>query len=391
VILEGLGWLGLDWDEEVAFQSAGLDRHQKLARQLVEQNKAFAHDGAIRFRMPRAELAWDDVVYGPISFHGRDLVDWVILRSDGSPTYNFSVVADDIEMGITLVMRGDDHISNTPKQIAVYQALGHEPPRFAHVPMIHGTDGKKLSKRHGAMAVGDYRKMGILAGGLRNFLALLGWNPGGDRELFFDIAELVDAFTLDRIQKKSAIFDPKKLEWLNGQHLSHTSPEHLLPLVLPHLAEKSFDVDGVATSRLLEVIEVVRERSRTTLFLAEQMAVRLDRSFVRLDEKAGRTVGKDPDGFRVGLTAVCERLMGLAASAWEPDRLEAELRPLADELGVAAGKVFQPIRIALTGTTVSEPVNVLLSIVGKEESLVRLEAAKEWATRPPPSAPPGEQ
>lgn len=390
VIRDGLSWLGLDWDEEVVFQSAGLARHRALAHRLVEENKAYEHDGAIRFRMPEGELAWDDEVYGPISFHGRDLVDWVILRSDGSPTYNFSVVADDIAMGITLVMRGDDHISNTPKQIALYHALDHRPARFAHVPMIHGIDGKKLSKRHGATAVGDYRRMGILAGAMRNFLALLGWNPGGDRELFFDPQELIDAFSLDRIQKKSAIFDPAKLEWLNGQHLSHTPAEQLLPLVLPVLNEQGVDTDGVGRERLLEVAAVVRERSRTTLFMAQQMAVRLERRFVRRDDKAEHAIGKDPDGFRRALAAAIQHLATLNGSSWEPQRLEQELRKLADTLRVGPGKVFQPIRIAITGTTVSEPVNVLLALVGKEESLERMREAREWAgppTTPPPQGP----
>jgi glutamyl-tRNA synthetase len=379
VILDGLEWLGLDWDEDVRFQSASVEQHQALAQQLVDQETAYEHDGAIRFRMPKVELAWQDEVYGPISFHGRDLVDWVILRSDGSPTYNFSVVADDIEMGITLVMRGDDHISNTPKQIALYHALGHEPPRFAHVPMIHGTDGKKLSKRHGATAVGDYRSIGILSSAMRNFLALLGWNPGGDRELFFEIQALVDAFTLDRVQKKSAIFDPTKLEWLNGQHMSNTSPDHLLPLVIPALAAKGLDIEAVGRDRLREVAAVVRERSRTTVFMGEQMAVRLDRRFVQRDAKAQKTIEKNPKEFCKALAAVSDRLTGLVASAWEPSRLESELRRLAEELSVGAGKVFQPIRIALTGTTVSEPVNVLLSLIGKEESLARMKAAEEWA------------
>ncbi len=253
-ILDGLAWLGLDWDEDLVFQSARLDRHQALAKQLVDDGKAYDHDGAIRFRMPKIELAWEDAVYGPISFQGRDLVDWVILRSDGSPTYNFSVVVDDIDMAITLVMRGDDHISNTPKQIAVYQALGYEAPAFAHVPMIHGMDGKKLSKRHGATAVSDYQHLGILPGAMRNFLALLGWNPGGDRELFFDSRELVDVFTLERIQKKSAIFDLTKLEWLNGQHLSHLPSDQLLPLIVPRLTEKGVDGTAVDRDHLLRIV-----------------------------------------------------------------------------------------------------------------------------------------
>ena len=201
VILDGLTWLGLDWDEEVVFQGARVERHREVADRLLQGGAAYQEEGAIRFRMPPGEIAFDDAVYGHIAFKGEDIRDWIILRSDRTPTYNFSVVVDDIDMRITHVMRGDDHVSNTPKQIAVYRALGASLPVFAHVPMIHGKDGKKLSKRHGATAVGDYQQLGILPAAMRNFLALLGWSPGGDRELFFDMRELIEAFAIEGVQK----------------------------------------------------------------------------------------------------------------------------------------------------------------------------------------------
>ena len=227
VILDGFQWLGLDWDEEIVFQGAAAARHQTLADQLVESGHAYLDDGAVRFRMPSETIAWDDIVHGTISFEGSDIPDWVILRSDRTPTYNFSVVADDIDMRITHVMRGDDHISNTPKQIAVYQALQQALPLFGHVPNVHGTDGKKLSKRHGATAVGDYETQGFLPAAMCNFLALLGWSPGNDQELYYTADELTDAFSLQGIQKKSAVFDTAKLEWMNGQHITHTSSDLL--------------------------------------------------------------------------------------------------------------------------------------------------------------------
>src|SRR5918996_107233 len=183
VILDGLTWLGLDWDAEPVFQGARLARHQEAADRLLAEGKAYIDEGAIRLRVPPGEIAWDDAVHGRISFQGEDIKDFVILRSDRTPLYNFAVVVDDLDMRVTHVLRGGDHISNTPKQIAVYRALGHEPPVFGHVPMIHGPDGKKLSKRHGATAVGDYQHLGILPAAMRNFLALLGWSPGGDREI----------------------------------------------------------------------------------------------------------------------------------------------------------------------------------------------------------------
>lgn len=378
VILDGLSWLGLNWDEEVVFQGARVERHREMGDRLLKDGAAYEEDGAIRFRMPKGEIAFDDAVYGHISFKGEDVKDWVILRTDRTPTYNFSVVVDDIDMRITHVMRGDDHISNTPKQIAVYRALGANLPVFAHVPMIHGKDGKKLSKRHGATAVGDYQNLGILPGAMRNFLALLGWSPGGDRELFFDMQELIDAFSLEGIQKKAAIFDTTKLEWMNGQHIMRMPPVELLPILEPFLAGHGIDVRATDPARLFKPIEVVRERSRTTIEVARQAAVRLNPKLIQLDEKAQQSIGKDPDGFRTALSAAAERLGAVKETAWEPAELEAELRALAESLGVPAGKVFQPIRIALTGTTVSEPVNVLLAVVGKQESLSRIRAAEGW-------------
>jgi len=382
VILDGMTWLGLDWDEEVVFQGARVERHREAANRLLAAGTAYEEEGAIRFRMPQGEIAWDDAVYGHIAFKGVDIKDWIILRSDRTPTYNFSVVVDDIDMRITHVMRGDDHISNTPKQIAVYQALGAGLPTFAHVPMIHGMDGKKLSKRHGATAVGDYQQLGILPSAMRNFLALLGWSPGGDRELFFDMQELIDAFSIEGIQRKSAVFDLTKLEWMNGQHITRTPAQELGGLIGGMLAERGVDPAAVASARIQDVIEAVKERSRTTLEVAAQVAVRLDRRAVALDDKARQSIAKDPAGFLAALGAAIGRLGGLADSDWQDAaRLEAELRSLAESLGVAAGKVMQPIRIALTGTTVSEPANVLLRVVGKNESLERMRGASNWADR----------
>ena len=239
VILDGLRWLGLEWDEDVMFQGQGVERHRAVAMGLLDGGHAYEDGGAIWFRMPHETIAWDDFVHGAISFQGADIPDWAILRSDGTPTYNLSVVADDVEMAISHVMRGDDHISNTPKQIAVYRALGVDPPAFGHVPNVLGTDGKKLSKRHGATAVGDYRDMGFLAAAMRNFLALIGWNPKTEQELFFTTDELIAAFALDDVQKKSGVFDLKKLEWMNGQHISRMEPPELLALV-------ESDIGGVA-------------------------------------------------------------------------------------------------------------------------------------------------
>ena len=368
VILDGLSWLGLDWDEEPVFQGGRVKRHQEIADKLLAAGKAYMEEGAIRFRLPPGEIAWDDAVHGRISFQGEDIRDFIILRSDRTPIYNFAVVVDDVDMRITHVLRGDDHISNTPKQIALYQALGAALPVFGHVPMIHGPDGKKLSKRHGATAVGDYQHMGILPAAMRNFLALLGWSPGGDREIM-TLDDLIALFAFEGIQKKPAIFDMTKLEWMNGQYLSASSAEQLYPLVAPQLEQ--LNLDGTKDA-VLRAIAAVKTRSRTTLDVAKQVAVRLDAKHVVFDEKAKKEIAKDPARYKAALAA---SVAALKAADWTAEALERTLRTLAEQQGVAAGNVFQPIRIALTGGTVSEPVNELLFVVGRDAALRRIEAA----------------
>src|SRR5256885_6642795 len=290
VILDGLTWLGLDWDEELVFQGARVKRHQEIADRLLAEGKAYMDEGAIRFRVPPGEIAWEDAVHGHISFQGADIKDFIILRSDRTPIYNLAVVLDDLDMGITHVLRGDDHISNTPKQIALYQALNAPLPVFGHVPMINGPDGKKLSKRHGATAVGDYQHMGILPTSMRNFLALLGWSPGGDREIM-TLDEMIAAFSFEGVQKKPAIFDMTKLEWMNGQYLSASSAEQLYPLVAPQLEPLGLNGDKEA---VLRAIAAVKTRSRTTLDVGKEVAGRPDARHVALGEKAEKEIAKEP-------------------------------------------------------------------------------------------------
>ena len=368
VILDGLKWLGLDWDEQPIFQGARIGRHQEMADKLLKEDKAYVDEGTIRLRVPPGEIAWDDAVHGRISFQGEDIKDFVILRSDRSPLYNFAVVVDDIDMKITHVLRGDDHISNTPKQIAAYRALGAALPIFGHVPMINGPDGKKLSKRHGATAVGDYQHLGILPEAMRNFLALLGWSPGADREIL-SMDELRSFFTLEGILKKPSVFDTTKLEWMNGQYLSAKTADELYASVQPLVAAQGLDAPQDA---VMKAITAVKARSRTTLDIARQVAVRLDAKFVTVDDKAAKEIAKDPTGYRAALEA---SIAALQSVDWTPQAIEQALRTVADQKGVAAGKIFQPIRIALTGGTVSEPVNELLYVVGKDAALARLAAA----------------
>jgi glutamyl-tRNA synthetase len=417
VILDGLTWLGIDWDEGPFFQGEYAARHQTDAERLLAEGKAyrcfctreeldaqraraeasgvgFRYDrrcfglsptevekrlragapSTIRFLVQDEEIAWDDAVHGRISFQGRDLDDFVILRSDNSAIYNLAVVSDDIAMRITHVIRGDDHISNTPKQIALYRALGHEPPVFAHVPMILGSDGKKLSKRHGATAVGDYQEQGILPPAMRNFLALLGWSPGGDREIMPQ-EEMIRLFTLEGIQKKAAVFDTTKLEWMNGQYLSILPLEELVGPVRRQLA-----LMGVKSDAELEpLINSVKARSRTILHVAEQVAVRLEPSRSKPDDKGQALIHKMGPAFEGNLERARAALESLKPTEWNPDQLLTTLKEVAEANKLKLGEVMQPVRVALTGSTVSEPVNELLFVVGRQSSINTLKSTpKRW-------------
>jgi glutamyl-tRNA synthetase len=411
VILDGLGWLGITWDEGPLFQGGNLEQHQADVERLLGAGRAYrcfctrdelevqraaaaaqktgfryngrcrsispdeaarrlaaGEEATVRIRMPDEELAWDDAVHGRISFQGHDLDDFVILRSDGTPIYNLAVVSDDIAMRITHVIRGDDHVSNTPKQIALYRALGAPEPVFAHVPMILGSDGKKLSKRHGATAVGDYQDQGIFPAAMRNFLALLGWSPGGDREILPE-AEMIELFSLDGIQSKPAVFDTAKLEWMNGQYLSATPATELLPAVTRQLGLLGVDAGGRALEPL---IDGVKARSRTLLQLAEQVAVRLAGPRGEPDARGIALRRKLGPAFAEHLRRAVVALESLPAAQWTPEAILAALTVSTEEAGAKLGDALQPIRVVLTGGTVSEPVNELLVLVGREAALERL-------------------
>jgi glutamyl-tRNA synthetase len=416
IILDGLTWLGITWDEGPYFQGEYASRHQADAERLLAEGKAYrcfctkeeldaqraqAESSGVGFRYNRRclslspaeveerlrarvpftirfimgdeEIAWDDAVHGRISFQGRDLDDFVILRSDHSAIYNLAVVSDDIAMRISHVIRGDDHISNTPKQIALYRALGREPPVFAHVPMILGPDGKKLSKRHGATAVGDYQDQGILPAAMRNFLALLGWSPGGDREILSE-QELIDLFSLDGIQKKSAVFDTTKLEWMNGQYLSFTPAEELLEPVRRQLKRMGVGEEG---RDLRPIIESVKARSRTIIQLAEQVSVRLNPQRAKPDDKGQALRRKMGSQFDDNLARARAALEYIPPAEWNPDQILTTLKEVAESNKLKLGDVMQPVRVALTGSTVSEPVNELLFVVGRESSINTLKVTPQ--------------
>lgn len=421
VILDGLSWLGLTWDEGPFFQGAYAERHRadaermladgsayrcfcsaelldQLRKEAARAGTAFRYDGrcrtiapaeaaaraaageacTVRCRVPDGPVSWDDAVHGTITFQGKDLDDFIILRADGSAIYNMAVVSDDIAMAITHVIRGDDHISNTPKQILIYRALGATRPVFAHVPMILGADGRKLSKRHGATAVGDYQHQGIYPAAMRNFLALLGWSPGDDLEILPE-EEMIRRFSLEAIQKKPAVFDTTKLEWMNGQYLSARPAADLVEPVRAQLqaitAGQPATLELTADpARLETLIDAVKERSRTMTQIAEQVAIRLDPTRAVEDDKAAALRRKLGDRFEANLRTAVDALAPLEAADWHADRLLEVLKSRGEADGLKLGDLLQPIRVALTGSTVSEPVNVLLAVVGREAALTRLRA-----------------
>ncbi len=420
-IFDGLTWLGITWDEEPVFQGANLERHRRDAERLLEIGAAyrcfctaeeleqrrkeadrkvpFKYDrrcdrlsseevarrvaagepSALRFRMPDGTTEWIDLVHERIAFPNKDLDDFVILRSDRTPVYNMAVVSDDVAMGITLVMRGDDHISNTPKQILLYHALGAPLPTFAHLPMIHGTDGKKLSKRHGATAVGDYQHEGILPSTMVNFLALLGWSPGGDREVM-TLEEMTNLFTPDGLQKKAAVFDPKKLEWMNGQHLSRVPLSDLEPRVTPAIIAAGYaTLDELRTRRewYLQLLDLLRVRARTIGDIVRQAAP-FFRDEIEYDKEAIEKHWSDRQETFAVLTQVRDTLTGL--TPWSTDSLETALRALARSMDIKDGKIFQPLRVALTGLTVSPGIFDVLVMLGRDTTVSRICTAIEYIT-----------
>ena len=389
-ILDALRWLELDWDEGPLSQAERADRHATALDRLLESGAAYrdaatakdveawkAEHGAgrgyrgtpseepgaaVRLRVPdEGETVVEDLIRGPVAFPNRSYDDFVIARGDGSVLYNFAVAVDDAEMGVTEVVRGDDHLSNTPKQLLVLAALGHEPPRYAHLPLLHGPDGKKLSKRHGAASVQELRAAGYLPAAVRNYLALLGWGTDDDTTLMAT-EELVRRFRVEDVGKAAAIFDEKKLRWVNGRFMREIALDEYTAAVARHLGREPDE-------RLRAACEIAQEKAQT---LSEVW------SLIRFlfeppvdDEKAWRKVMKDEAP--AALRAAHEALAG--TSGFGPGEVEAALSPLPERLDLKPGRIYQPIRVAITGTTVSPGIFESLSVLGREESLARIDAS----------------
>ncbi|MGH2976591.1 MAG: glutamate--tRNA ligase [Solirubrobacterales bacterium] len=389
-ILDAMEWLELDWDVGPVSQASRADRHAEALQRLLDSGAAYrdsatakeveawkavhgAHRGyrgepvsddgaAVRLRVPdEGETVVHDLIRGPVSFPNRSYDDFVIARGDGSVLYNFAVAVDDAEMGITDVVRGDDHLSNTPKQLLVLTALGHEPPRYAHLPLLHGPDGKKLSKRHGAASAQELRDAGYLPAAVRNYLALLGWGTSDDTTLMAT-EEMVKRFRVVDVGRSAAIFDEKKLRWMNGRFMREMSLEEYVEAVASHLGR-------TPDKRLREACAIAQEKAQT---LGEVWAlIRFLFEPPHNDEKAWGKVMKD--GALPALEAVRVALGEIGD--FSAPAVEAALEPLPERLGVKPGKVFQPIRVAITGTSVSPGIFESLAALGREESLARIDDA----------------
>jgi glutamyl-tRNA synthetase len=364
-IQDSLRWLGLDWDGEVTFQLDRLADCADIARRLVEEGKAYEDGGAIRFRMPdEGVTAWEDAVRDRIEFPNEQLEDLVLVRSDGRPTYNFASPMEDVWDGITHVIRGEDHISNTPKQINLIRAVGAEPPVYAHVSHVLGADGKGLSKRHGSVTVDEFRHAGYYAPALMNFLALLGWSYD-DKTTIMSRDELIERFALDRVVPSPATFDYEKLDWLNGVYLRALPTEAYADELVRFLREQGYDWDEDLIRRAASIVQEKIER------------------FGQFPDFAGflfRDVEPDPallDGRAPVVTAARAELAQVDPFA--APQIETALRGLAKRLELSPRKAFEPIRIAVTGSKISPGLFESIELLGKEETLKRLDAAAAQA------------
>jgi len=369
-ILEAMTWLGLHWDEGPYYQSKRLDLYRETADRLVKQGFAYEDGGAIRFRVPEGRVTYQDAVFGEISVESDTIENFVLLRSDKHPTYHLSVVVDDIDMRISHVVRGADHISNTPKQILLYRALGAALPVFAHLPLILGPDKTRLSKRHGATSVMAYQEQGILPEALRNFLALLGWAPGNDQEMFDD-AELIQAFSLQGISKANAVFNPEKLAWFNTQYIAKLPHEKLLEHLKPEYVKAGLWRDSYAGEQAAwfrSVVDLYRPRAKVLQDFPKQSRIFLIDG-VEFDHAAVDKFLKD-ETVRGYLHTLAGRLEALPEFTHQT--LEAAVRSLAEELAIKPGVIMNASRVALTGQSVAPGLFDVMGLLGSEKTVSRL-------------------
>ncbi|MBJ6727518.1 glutamate--tRNA ligase [Geomesophilobacter sediminis] len=403
-ILQGMTWLGLDWDEGPFYQSDNFPLYKEYAQKLLDSGKAYKcyctaeeleakresalkegrkpkYDGTcrnapdrpgqpfvIRFKAPEeGTTTWNDLIKGPISFENQELDDLIIQRTDGTPTYNFVVVIDDATMGITTVIRGDDHVNNTPRQILLYEALGFPVPVFAHVPMILGADKTRLSKRHGATSVMAYRDMGFLPEAMVNYLVRLGWSFG-DEEIF-SLEDLIQKFSVENVGRSAGVFNPDKLLWLNAHYIKTGDPVRLAELVTPFLKERGVD-PSQGGPELVAVVKTLLERAKTMLELADGAVFYYKGDFEYDEKGAAKAFHAEAPAL---LRLVVEKLAGL--SSWTMESIEAVFAEVMAEKGIKLGQLGPAVRLALSGTTASPGIYEMILVLGLEETRKRVERA----------------
>lgn len=384
-IYDSLRWLGIEWDEKPYFQSQRIELYKEKADYLLSSGRAYKRDDvgkgtAIVFKIDREYIEWEDCIHRKIGRDTSDDPDLVIMKSDGFPTYNFACVVDDFDLEITHVIRGDDHISNTPKQISLYRVFEKPIPKFAHIPLILNPDGSKMSKDYKKKGAGgkedfiptsvmEYKKMGFLPETFTNFLALLGWSPGNDIEIM-SMEEMIKAFSLDRVNDRSAQFNIEKLTWMNGHYIRQKSLDEIIELGKPFL-QSHFDISNVPSNKLREAIRLEHERLKTLAELPE-----LTKFFfvedINYDEKAISKVLRKNNAKEI-LIKVKDVLQNV--ESFDNAKIEKVLVELAEKLSTKFQNVAQPIRVAITGTTVSPPIHETIELLGKERILKRIEKA----------------
>ncbi len=369
-ILGDLKWLGLDWDEELLFQSRRFGVYRDKAEELVARGRAHRDGDAVVFKVePGRTVAYDDSIHGRITIETADINDQVLIKSDGSPTYNFSCVIDDAHMGITHILRGDDHISNTPKQILLYEAFGLQPPRFGHMPLILGPDGSKLSKRHGGVSVEDYRRDGFLPDALANYLVLLGWTPEDGREVM-SLAEAIGLFDVSRMSHVQAKFDLQKLRWLDGEYIMKKPDAELLPLVRQRLTAAGIDATRTDDAYLSKVLDLYRVRIKTLAEFPGMTDFFFRDDFVPDEE--GREALEDVEsaGYLVELAGRLEKVEPFGHEA-----IEKVFRDFAGERGLKAGRIIHPARMAVSGKTKGAGLFEMMEVMGRDRTVGRMRRA----------------
>jgi len=371
-ILEDLAWLGMDWDGKLVFQSHRFDIYREKARELLAQGKAYPEGEAIIFKVePGRTIEINDLIHGKITFQTETFKDQVLIKSDGSPSYNFACVVDDAFLEITHILRGDDHISNTPKQVLFYEALGLNPPLFGHMPLIMGADGAKLSKRHGGVSVDEYKKEGYLPEALANYLILLGWYPGEEHEVL-SLDEAVKIFEISGMNSVQAKFDLNKLKWLNGEHIMRRKTDDLLPLLKDHLREAGHDMSGIDDASIAKVMDLYKVRIKTLhefwdltdFFFVDDFAVDEDGRKKHLGSEDGRNLVK----------AFADRLAPLPPAEFTHAGIEKVLEGLVQGKGVKAAAIIHPTRMAVSGKTKGAGLFEIMEVLGKDKVLKRMKA-----------------